>query len=144
MREESGLDPHAVSPAGAMGLTQLMLPTAREVARQLRLGRVGPADLAKPSLNIRLGSRYLGSLIRRFDGSVALALAAYNAGGGAVSRWLGERRGVDLDEFVEEIPIDETRGYVKRVLRSYAAYRLLYGTEGDPGATRLLGKAAKS
>ena len=142
MREESALDPRAVSPAGAVGLTQLMLPTAREVARQLRLGRLGQADLAKPSLNIRLGSRYLGSLIRRFDGSVALALAAYNAGGGAVSRWLGERRNAELDEFVEEIPIEETRGYVKRVLRSYAAYRLLYGTDAEPGATRLLGTAA--
>jgi soluble lytic murein transglycosylase len=120
-----------------------MLPTAREVARQLRLGRVGRAELANPSLNIRLGSRYLGSLIRRFDGSVALALAAYNAGGGAVSRWLGERRGVELDEFVEEIPIEETRGYVKRVLRSFAAYRLLYGTASDTGAPRLLEGAAK-
>jgi soluble lytic murein transglycosylase len=143
MREESALDPRAVSPAGAVGLTQLMLPTAREVARQLRLGRVGRAELANPSLNIRLGSRYLGSLIRRFDGSVALALAAYNAGGGAVSRWLGERRGVELDEFVEEIPIEETRGYVKRVLRSFAAYRLLYGTASDTGAPRLLEGAAK-
>jgi soluble lytic murein transglycosylase len=143
MREESALDPRAVSPAGAIGLTQLMLPTAREVARQLRLGRVRAQDLATPALNIRLGSRYLGSLLRRFDGSVALALAAYNAGGGAVSRWLADRRALELDEFVEEIPVEETRGYVKRVLRSFAAYRLLYGTAEDPGATRLLGKAAR-
>jgi soluble lytic murein transglycosylase len=143
MREESALDPRAVSPAGAIGLTQLMLPTARDVARQLRLGRVRAQDLATPALNIRLGSRYLGSLIRRFDGSVALALAAYNAGGGAVSRWLADRRALELDEFVEEIPIEETRGYVKRVLRSFAAYRLLYGTVEEPGATRLLGTAPK-
>ena len=143
MREESALDPRAVSPAGAIGLTQLMLPTAREVARQLRIRRVRPADLAAPELNIRLGSRYLGTLVRRFDGSVALALAAYNAGGGAVARWLGQRRGAELDEFVEEIPIEETRGYVKRVLRSFAAYRLLYGTAGEAGATPLLGTATK-
>jgi soluble lytic murein transglycosylase len=141
MREESALDPRAVSPAGAVGLTQLMLPTAQEVARQLRLGRVRRADLATPSLNIRLGSRYLGTLLRRFDGSVPLALAAYNAGGGAVSRWLGERRGLELDEFVEEIPIEETRGYVKRVLRSFAAYRLLYGSDGEQAIGLLRGPA---
>jgi soluble lytic murein transglycosylase len=128
MREESALDPRVISPAGAIGLTQLMLPTAQAVARELRLGRPSRTDLMQAPLNIRLGARYLGSLIRRFDGSVPLAVAAYNAGGGAVSRWLSQRGGLDADEFVEEIPIEETRGYVKRVLRSYATYRLLYGT----------------
>ncbi len=143
MREESALDPRAVSPAGAIGLTQLMVPTAQEMARRLRLGRVGRAELTGASLNIRLGARYLGDLIRRFDGSVALALAAYNAGGGAVSRWLDQRHGLEIDEFVEEIPVEETRGYVKRVLRSYAAYRLLYGTPGDGAGAGLLGIARK-
>jgi soluble lytic murein transglycosylase len=137
MREESALDPRALSPVGAIGLTQLMLPTAQEVARKLRLGKVSRAGLTDPSLNIRLGSRYLGELIRRFDGSVALALAAYNAGGGAVRRWLEQRQGLELDEFVEEIPVEETRGYVKRVLRSYAAYRLLYGAPEPAPASRL-------
>jgi len=131
MREESALDPRAVSPVGAVGLTQLMLPTAREVARQLKLRRPSQADLMNGALNIRIGARYLGQLLRRFDGQVALALAAYNAGGGAVSRWLEARGELELDEFVEEIPFEETRGYVKRVLRSYAAYRLLYG-DGAP------------
>jgi soluble lytic murein transglycosylase len=142
MREESALDPRALSPAGAVGLTQLMLPTAQEVARQLRLGKVTKTSLTDPSLNIRLGSRYLGDLVRRFDGSVALALAAYNAGAGAVSRWMESRRGLELDEFVEEIPVEETRGYVKRVLRSYAAYRLLYGqsAEGEGPLAGLAGK----
>ncbi len=142
MREESALDPRAISPAGAIGLTQLMLPTAQSLARQLRVGRVGRAELTRPSLNIRLGSRYLGELIRRFGGSIALGLAAYNAGGGAVSRWLDQRRGLELDEFVEEIPVEETRGYVKRVLRSYAAYRLLYGAP-EEGAVGLLGVARR-
>ena len=132
MREESALDPRAVSPVGAVGLTQLMLPTAREVARQLKLRRPSQADLMNGALNIRIGARYLGQLLRRFDGRIALAVAAYNAGGGAVSRWLQARGELELDEFVEEIPYEETRGYVKRVLRSYAAYRLLYG-DGAPG-----------
>jgi soluble lytic murein transglycosylase len=127
MREESALDPRAVSPAGAIGLTQLMLPTARDMARQLKLPRPSKTDLKRVPLNIRFGARYLGQLIRRFDGSAPLALAAYNAGGGNVNRWLGERGDLEVDEFVEEIPFEETRGYVKRVLRSYSAYRLLYG-----------------
>jgi soluble lytic murein transglycosylase len=141
MREESALDPRALSPAGAIGLTQLMLPTAQEVARSLKLGKMTRERLTDASLNIRLGSRYLGDLVRRFEGSIALALAAYNAGGGAVNRWLEQRRGLELDEFVEEIPVEETRGYVKRVLRSYAAYRLLYGKPAEPAGTGLLGLA---
>jgi soluble lytic murein transglycosylase len=127
MREESALDPKVISPAGAIGLTQLMLPTAQSVARRIGMPRPGRAALMQPPVNIRIGAQFLGDLLRRFDGSVALALAAYNAGGGAVGRWLGNSGDLALDEFVEEIPIEETRGYVKRVLRSFAAYRLLYG-----------------
>jgi soluble lytic murein transglycosylase len=132
IREESGLRPQALSPAGAVGLSQLMLPTARLMAHQLGLGRPSPAELRVPSLSIRLGSRYLGSLVHRFDGSFALALAAYNAGPGAVRRWLSQRDPGQVDEFVEEIPFPETAAFVKRVLRSFAAYRLLYGsTSGE-------------
>jgi soluble lytic murein transglycosylase len=142
MREESALDPRALSPAGAIGLTQLMLPTAQGLARQLRLGKVSRSSLTDASLNIRLGARYLGELVRRYDGSVPLALAAYNAGAGAVARWMETRRGLELDEFVEEIPVEETRGYVKRVLRSYAAYQLLYGA-AVPEPAALTRTAAK-
>jgi soluble lytic murein transglycosylase len=131
MREESGLDPRALSPAGAVGLTQLMVPTAREVARRAKVRPPTRADLMQPSLNVRLGARYLGELVRKFDGSVPLALASYNAGDSAVRSWLRQRCDLTLDEFVEEIPLQETRGYVKRVLRSYSAYRLLYGRGGD-------------
>jgi soluble lytic murein transglycosylase len=116
-----------------------MLPTAQDVARSLKLGKMTRERLTDASLNIRIGSRYLGDLVRRFEGSIALALAAYNAGGGAVNRWLEQRRGLELDEFVEEIPVEETRGYVKRVLRSYASYRLLYGKPAEPAGTGLLG-----
>ncbi len=80
----------------------------------------------KPEVAIRIGATYFGGLLRRY-GSEALALAAYNAGDVPVQRWLKARGTLALDEFVEEIPIQETRGYVKRVLRSYAAYRYLYG-----------------
>lgn len=133
MREESGLDPTVISGAGAVGLTQLMLPTAQGVAKRLKLGRVRQADLMRPPLAIRIGATYFGGLLRRYDGSEALALAAYNVGDGPVKRWLEQRGTLPLDAFVEEIPVQETRGYVKRVLRSYATYRFLYGgRDGKP------------
>jgi soluble lytic murein transglycosylase len=133
MREESALDPRAISGAGAVGLTQLMLPTAQGLAKRHKLRRPAQTDLMRPEVNLRLGSIYLGELLRRFDGNSALALASYNAGENAVEGWLRARGKLPLDEFVEEIPIQETRGYVKRVLRSFAAYRLLYGSPGDRG-----------
>jgi soluble lytic murein transglycosylase len=138
MREESALDPEAISAAGAVGLTQLMLPTARDVARRLKVPAPDRAGLMEPATSIRIGSAYLGELLRRYGGSPALALAAYNAGENAVGRWRTAGPGLALDEFVEEIPYAETRGYVKRVLRSYASYRLLSGSAaaraGKPAA----------
>ncbi|WP_373045454.1 transglycosylase SLT domain-containing protein [Vulgatibacter sp.] len=128
MREESSLDPQIVSWAGAIGLTQLMPSTARAVARQLKLGTPSNAQLRDPDLNVRIGTAYLGQLLKRWKGNPALATASYNAGPGAVSRWLGERGQLEMDEFVEEIPIEETRNYVKRVLDSFATYRLTYGS----------------
>jgi len=127
MREESALDPRALSWAGAVGLTQLMLPTAREMARSLRIRAPNAEQLQNPSTNIQLGAAYLSRLLQRFDGNVALALASYNAGEGAVSRWRSARPDSELDRWVEEIPLSETRGYVKRVLRSWNTYRLLGG-----------------
>jgi soluble lytic murein transglycosylase len=125
MREESALDPEAVSAAGAVGLTQLMLPTAQQVARRLGLTQPDRAALMQPAVAIQIGAAYLGDLLRKNGGSAPLALAAYNAGSAAVARWREGAGAIELDEFVEEIPYDETRGYVKRVLRSWAAYRLL-------------------
>lgn len=130
MREESSLDPLVVSWAGAVGLTQLMPSTARSVAQRLGLGPVSIRRLQDPAFNVRVGTAYLGSLLQRWKGDYVLACASYNAGPGAVSRWLRERGSLPLDEFVEEIPIDQTRNYVKRVLDSFAAYRLIYG-EGE-------------
>jgi soluble lytic murein transglycosylase len=131
MREESALDPAVVSAAGAVGLTQLMVPTAAQTARKLKLRPPTASDLTEPSLNIRLGAAHLGELLHRFGGSAPLAIAAYNAGENAVRGWWKVRGAVPLDEFVEEIPLQETRGYVKRVLRSYAAYRMLYGKKDE-------------
>ncbi|HYO66809.1 MAG TPA: transglycosylase SLT domain-containing protein [Archangium sp.] len=127
MREESALDPKALSWAGALGLTQLMPSTAQAVARQLKLKKVTTQALLEPDLNIRLGAQYLGSLIKRFSGHTPYAVGSYNAGPNAIDRWRADRPGVPLDAWVEEVPIAETRGYIKRVLRSYNTYQLLYG-----------------
>ncbi|GMU59963.1 MAG: hypothetical protein AMXMBFR34_17260 [Myxococcaceae bacterium] len=126
MREESALDPKALSWAGALGLCQLMPPTAAEVAGKLKLKRPSHAQLLEPDLNIRLGSRYLSDLLLRARGVKQFALAGYNAGESAVSRWRRENGDEDLAAWVEQIPLQETRGYVKRVLRSYNTYKLLY------------------
>lgn len=133
MREESALDPKALSWAGALGLTQLMPSTARQVASAHKIkARVTAERLLEPSLNIQLGALNLGGLLQKFDGVKQFAVAGYNAGPGAVSRWRGDRPQANLDEWVEEIPIEETRGYVKRVLRSYNTYQLLYAKPPPP------------
>jgi soluble lytic murein transglycosylase len=132
MREESRFNRWARSSTGAIGLTQLMPRTARAVAAELRLGAVTPEALHRPALNVRLGAAYLGTLLAELDGSKVRAVAAYNAGPEAVARWLRARPDAELDAWVEQIPSAETRDYVKRVLGSYGAYRLVYG--GAPTA----------
>jgi soluble lytic murein transglycosylase len=125
MREESAFNPDAHSPANAIGLMQLLGGTAQIVAR----GTTLPADepsLYRPDVSIALGARLLSSLRGSFPANPSLAIAAYNGGAGAVRRWLSDRGGDDFDVFVERIPFDETRGYIKRVLSSEAAYAYLY------------------
>jgi soluble lytic murein transglycosylase len=121
VREESRYDPHAVSPARAVGLAQLLPSTARGMAGDRALN----ADkLTEPALNLRLGARYLSLQLERFGGDVRLALAAYNAGPGSARRWV--RMDADPDYFMEKISIAETRAYVRRVLGSYGIYKLLW------------------
>jgi soluble lytic murein transglycosylase len=139
MREESALDPKALSWAGALGLTQLMPYTAKAVAQQLKIKRFRVESLLDPDLNIRLGAHYLGQLVKQFDGNAPFAVGSYNAGSGAINRWRAERRGMPLDAWVEEVPIAETRGYIKRVLRSYNTYQLLYGRTGKLPAVKSAG-----
>ena len=126
MREESALDPKALSWAGALGLCQLMPATAAGVAMQLKLKQPGQAQLLEPELNIQLGARYLSDLVIRLKGVKPFALASYNAGETAVARWRRENGDEDLPGWVEQVPLQETRSYVKRVLRSYNTYKLLY------------------
>ena len=125
MREESGYRPSALSVAGARGLLQLMPETAVRLAREAGLPEPSPDALFDPQVNLALGSRYLAQLLDRFGGRASAAIASYNAGPQAVARWL-EGSALADDEWVESIPYDQTRAYVKRVLRSLQAYRVLY------------------
>jgi soluble lytic murein transglycosylase len=130
IREESRFDPQALSGAGAYGLMQLMPETARTAAGSLGLLPPDRGALADPGTNVLLGAAVLKGELVRF-GRLDLALAAYNAGPGAVRRWLRERAAPDQDSFIESVPYPETRAYVKAVLRSWGIYRWLY-REGHP------------
>ena len=125
-REESYFNPQAVSCSNAKGLMQLMPATASSVAKWEKLPSFSQLDLFKPEVNIRLGSRYLGYTHKSFNGDSMLAVAAYNGGPGNVNKWLKTISKDDLDQFVENIPLDETRNYVRKVFRSYWAYRDIY------------------
>ncbi len=125
MREESGYRPDVVSVTGARGLLQIMPETGERLAAGEALTRFSLDDLFLPSINIRLGSSYLKQLMERFDGRTSAAVASYNAGPTAVSRWL-EAEPLEDDEWVEAIPYDQTRNYVKNVLRSLQVYQVLY------------------
>jgi soluble lytic murein transglycosylase len=128
MREESEFDPDVTSWADAYGLMQLIVPTARSAAKGTNLPSNATA-LKRPSVNIALGCRVLGGLMKQFDSEALMAIAGYNAGPGRPQRWKKERPSLPLDVWVEAIPFTETRGYVKRVLASKAAYQWLYSPE---------------
>jgi soluble lytic murein transglycosylase len=128
MREESGFNPSIESWANAIGLMQLILPTARSMGESLGI-QVNRRSLRKPEVNIPLGTAYLAHLEALFAKHPVLTIAGYNAGEGAVSRWLNEIGTKDIDVFIEQIPYEQTRGYTKRVLGTYAAYQFLYGDE---------------
>jgi soluble lytic murein transglycosylase len=128
MREESSFVADAKSPADAYGLMQLIVPTARGVARGTGLGHDETA-LKRPEVSIALGAKLLAGLRASYPANRALAILAYNGGGTAVGRWLTARPDDEFDLWVEQVPYEETRGYVKRVLASEAAYAFLYAPQ---------------
>nr|WP_242480328.1 lytic transglycosylase domain-containing protein [Rhodovibrio sodomensis] len=127
VRQESGFDPAAVSRAGARGMMQLMPATARHTARSLGLDP-DRHSLDDPAFNLLLGSAYMDRLMRRYDGSLLLAVTAYNAGPGRVGDWLkryGDPRSPQIDpvDWVETLPFAETRNYIQRVFEGLTVYR---------------------
>jgi soluble lytic murein transglycosylase len=125
MREESSFYPEAKSPSNAFGLMQLIVPTAKWMAAGTPFG-ADEASLKRPDVSVALGTKLLATLRGQYAVNPALAISAYNGGGGAVNRWVAQRASADFDLWVELIPWDETRLYTKRVLASQAAYAFLY------------------
>lgn len=126
-RQESGFDPLVRSGVGARGMMQLMPSTAVIVARGMGVG-YSPSMLDEPDYNMRLGSSYLGQMVETFSGSYVLAVAAYNAGPGRPSQWIGfcgdpRTASVDPLDFIECVPFSETRNYIMRVLEGMQVYR---------------------
>ncbi|MBP0445738.1 lytic transglycosylase domain-containing protein [Roseomonas sp. SSH11] len=137
-RQESNFDTEAVSSANARGLMQLLPATAAAVARKLGIPHQTGWLTSDPVHNMRLGSQYLADQMARFEGNLALAAAAYNAGPGRVREWLGTygmpgEGGVDVIDWIEMIPFSETRNYVQRVVENAVVYRAREaGTAGQP------------
>jgi soluble lytic murein transglycosylase len=128
MRQESSFDIGAVSPSGARGLMQLMPPTAQAIGRQLGVPVSLGGLTSDANQNIRLGTAYLQEVMTTFDGCLPLAAAAYNAGPRRVLQWIGDngdpRTGpIDMVDWIELIPANETRNYVQRVTENTVMYR---------------------
>jgi len=131
MRQESSFEPRAQSGAEAMGLTQVVPPTARAIAARLGHADFALRDLFKPGVSVEFGTWYMAQQLKEFNNRPIPALAAYNAGGGNVTRWL-QRYGTDPDVLVELIPFAETQTYLRIVYDNYRHYQLLYGSSAAP------------
>jgi soluble lytic murein transglycosylase len=127
MRQESSFDPKAQSQAQAMGLTQVVPPTARAIAARLGRDDFALRDLFKPAVSVEFGAWYLAQMLKEWDNQPLHALAAYNAGSGNLARWQS-RFGPDPDVLVELIPFVETQTYLRIVYDNYRHYRALYSS----------------
>jgi soluble lytic murein transglycosylase len=134
-RQESQFAQNAISSAGARGLMQLMPGTAREQAGKLGLGYSMEALISDPIYNVRLGDGYFGRMMDYYGGATPLAVGAYNAGPGNVNKWLaanGDPRNGSIDwiDWIERIPIYETKNYIQRVLENAVVYQSMHPERG--------------
>ena len=141
IREESRYNAEVVSPAGARGLMQVMVPTGKAIAKKIKFPDFKGEMLFNPKVNIQFGTWYMSDLMREFNNNCSLVSGAYNGGPNRIKGWLQKAKPekvtnlsptsiisqIDIDEFVENIPIDETRRHIKKVMDSYSIYRYLYG-----------------
>ena len=129
IRQESRYDDKAVSRSNAMGLMQLLKGTAYGVAKHNGITLNAASDIFKPDTNIQLGTAYIAYVLKRAEGNAMYAVASYNGGPNAVAKWIKQHQAVgnnDLDAYVEDIPYDETRDYVRKVFAHYWNYEHLY------------------
>ena len=126
IREESRYNADIVSYAGAIGLMQIMPANGPEFASRLKIPRFNKKMLYNPDINIQMGSWYMKSLMDQFDNNHALVAGAYNGGPGRMRRWIKAKQIPDIDEFIEDIGIDQTRRHIKKVIDSYIIYQQLY------------------
>lgn len=136
VRQESAFSARAASGAGAKGLMQMLVGTARATASRQKVAFDAERLTTDPAFNAQLGAAHLGTLFQEHGGSAVLAFAAYNAGGGRVKEWIkahGDPRdpNVDVVDWIELIPITETRNYVERVLENLQVYRARFGQGGE-------------
>ena len=130
-REESGFNASIESFANAMGLMQLILPTAKSMAKRSE-GVINRSTLSRPDLNVTLGTRYLAHVASTTGAVDTLIPPGYNAGAGRLKKWLKTYGDLPLDLFVERLPYEEAKGYTKRVNSTRAIYKYLYGRSKVP------------
>ena len=126
MREESRFDPEAGSYVGALGLMQVMPATGKSIANSLGIKNFNSQMLLDPETSVKMGCFYLSEQLKNFNGNNYYASGAYNGGPGAMSKWISEMGDKNIDEFIELIPYDETRNYIRKVMGSYFFYQMLY------------------
>ena len=139
IKQESAYEERAVSRSGALGLMQLMPLTAQHVANKVKEKKPSNSELLVSTKNISLGANYLKSLLEKFEGNFIYAIAAYNAGPTKVEQWRKQWGNLPPEIFIEMIPFDETRGYVKLVLRNYVFYSKINRKYDRPLILRRLG-----
>ena len=136
MRQESGFNERAKSGAHALGLMQLLPRVARDLASERNTG-LGPENLYDPETNIGYGSKLVAQLLKQYGNNLILMLAAYNAGEPQIKKWRKKIIRVDTREFIEQIPYNETRNYIKLVLRNYHNYLQIYENKVLPPVYKL-------
>jgi soluble lytic murein transglycosylase len=133
IRQESAFNPRARSPVDAFGLMQLLPSLGKSLAKGTKIPYDEAEDLFDPEINVPLGTKELSHLLARYDKQYILAVSAYNASDSAIRGWLKTRYREDALEFIEDVPYDETRTYIKLVLRNFVFYKRLNQTEAQVG-----------
>ncbi len=126
IRVESKFNPQALSQKGAIGLMQIMPSTGEWAAEQMGIQEFESSLLHDPEMNIRIGTWYISSLQKEFEGDMFLVIAAYNGGRGKVKQWLEQEIWDGGEETISNIPFPETRQFVRKVVDNYRKYKKIY------------------